>query len=374
MTASLWMKSRKFDLAFFQLSGIVFLLFLIPYLAFGDSVVFPIYNFYLVFFGLPHNYLTWATIFPKQSQQSFNMQPVIAAIGICAVLSILIPITRGISLNDWILSFISYYSLWHAYRQHHGICKIYDSIQAKRFQDPTIFDDRKILNLFFGLASFSVVVWAFTHERIDYLLSSDEKYQLIYPVIPMNLFYAYCAITSFVGVWAVKKSVFDRAAKKKFIPYPQLVLMFIALLTYIVPYLFIPITAMPLAVAIATMYHNVQYFGFIWLFENSRGKEIEKAASGEEFKSYPLKLAAGGRWKTYFALAFIYSLLIVVFYKITPSQVGLTFIYFLGISHYIVDGIIWKRTNNKHVSVMISALTHRSSEDQKYVKTSLSGI
>src|SRR4051812_23730411 len=174
-TPSLWMGGRLYDLGFFQLSGLASLLLLVSYFFQGPSVVFPIYNFYLIFFGLPHNYMTWASIFPKSCRKTFNMSPIYTAAIASVAICILIPFTVGSNLNDWLLSFISYYSFWHAYRQHHGICKVYDSIQARRTGDPSIFADRKAMNLFFGFAANAVLVWAFTHGKIYYLLSLDER-------------------------------------------------------------------------------------------------------------------------------------------------------------------------------------------------------
>ena len=61
---NLWLGNLKFDLTFFHLSGVLSLFLLFFYLWKGNEVIFPIYNFYLIFFGIPHNYLTWATLLP----------------------------------------------------------------------------------------------------------------------------------------------------------------------------------------------------------------------------------------------------------------------------------------------------------------------
>lgn len=350
---NLWMKNRWFDLLFFHVSGLAALLLLIPYVVMGPVVVFPIYNLYLVFFGLPHNYLTWATLLPATSRKHFNMEPVIVAAIFCAVICALLPFIAGTDLSVWILSFISYVSLWHAYRQHHGICKVYDSVQARRTGDHTIFTDRKAMNLFFGLAANAVLVWAFTHVKVRYLLSQDEGYDLIHPVIPMDVYHLYLGATAAAGVWAVKRSVYDRWRAGKFIPWPQLSLMAIAILTYIVPYFFIPLEAMPLAMAIGTIYHNVQYFGFVWMFERHRSAEL--SASGAELQ-LPQRLALEGAWRKYFTIALAYSFLVIAVYLATPRSVGLTFIYFIGIAHYIIDGYIWRRDNNKLLGPVVGRL------------------
>lgn len=352
-SSHLWLSNRQSDLIFFHVSAIFFLLFLLPYHWWGTAAIFPIYNVYLILFGLPHNYLTWAAIFPSSAQKSFRTEPMITAGIVCGVISLLIPLTRGQDLNDWILSFISYYSLWHAYRQHHGIAKIYDLVQMKRTGDQTLLQDRSALNLFFGLASFTVVIWAFTHARIDYLLSSEESYRLIYPQVSQDLFIAYCVFTAGVGLYAFKRTIWDRSRRGVFVPWPQISLMGFALATYILPYCFLPIEAMPLAVAIATMFHNFQYFGFVWMFEKYRSEDMKLA--GIELQ-LPQRLAAQNSWSKYFTLALIYSVLVVIVYLVTPKQVGLTFIYFLALSHYIIDGYMWRRDINKSVGGFVAAL------------------
>lgn len=351
----LWMKSKNFDLLFFHLSGFAVLIFLIPYMIWGSQSIFPVYNFYLVFFGLPHNYLTWATLFPTDSKSTFNMKPIWFALGFCLLLCLAIPLVEKTNLHNVLLSIISYWSLWHAYRQHHGICKVYDSIQAKRTQDTTVFNDRKALNWFFGLAANGVVVWAFTHDRIDYLLSAEESYQLIYPQVSYLVYQIYVAVTCAIGIYALKRAIYDRYRAGKFIPWPQISLMFIAITTYVVPYIFLPISAMPLAVAIGTMYHNVQYFAFVWLFEKSRAQDLN--AEMKFSLGLPQKLALNASWVKYFGLSLMYSFVVIGIYLVTPRSVGLTFVYFLAFAHYVVDGYIWTRKCNTRLGAFVGSLS-----------------
>jgi hypothetical protein len=346
-----WLENASFDLVCFHLSGLAMLLFLIPYVDKGESTIIPIYNFYLVFLGLPHNYLTWATILPPTSQKTFNMKPVWFAATVCVALCVLIPLTRGMAVNDWILSLIAYFSLWHTYRQHHGICKVYDAVQAKRTGDGSVFSDRAALNWFFALGLNAVLVWAFTREKIEYLVSADEKYTFIHPHIPWIDYQIYVAVTILVGVYAFKRAVFDRRRGGKFVPWPQISLMICALATYLVPYFFIPISAMPLAVAVGAMFHDVQYFGFVWLFERERSQELRAASVS---LGLPQRLAFNNGWARYFGLALAYSFMVIAIYLSTPRAIGLTLIYFLAIVHYVVDGYIWRRNHNQYLTPVIA--------------------
>ena len=348
---NLWIQSKKFDTFFYLYSGILCLLLILPYLIWGNDSIWPIYDFYLIAFGLPHNYLTWATLLPKDAKKSFKWESIRAAFVFCAILCVLIPFVKGSNLGDWILSFVAYYSLWHAYRQHHGIAKIYDAVQMKRYQDPTLTKDRESLNLFFGLAANGVIVWAFTHPTIRYLLSPDDSHELIHPVIPWKLFQIYAGITFVTGLYATKRVIFDRYRRGVFIPWPQIQLMAVALATYIVPYIFVPIEALPIPVAIATMFHNIQYFGFVWSFEKHRSADME---ANQELMGIPQRLAAKKSWKTYFGLALDYSVAIVTLYTLLPKGYGLAVVYFTGIAHYIIDGYLWKSDINLKLRTIVS--------------------
>lgn len=178
-------------------------------------------------------------------------------------------------------------------------------------------------------------------------------YNLIYPVLPVEFLYIYIAVTVLIGLYAFKKGVYDRFKSGKFIPWPQILLMTFAIATYIVPYFFIPISAMPLAVAIGTIFHNIQYFGFIWLFEKYRSKELIEAKVPLQLH---IKLVHQKAWVKYFSIALIYSILMIVFYTITPKYIGMTVIYFTALAHYVIDGYMWKRNINKSLPSVLSRI------------------
>jgi hypothetical protein len=247
-----------------------------------------------------------------------------------------------------VLSVIAVLSIWHVYRQHHGIAKIYDAVQAKRSGDRTIFADRGTLNLFFGLASFGVLVWVFTHPDVRFLMSSDESYRFVHPVVPWRLYQLYLAVTAAAGVVGLKRAIYDRIRAGKFVPWPQLGLMAAALASFWGPYAVLPLSAMPLAMAIATIFHNVQYFGFVWLYERGR------AGGGAAGLSH--RLAVAGRWKGFFGLGLLFSFAVIAVYKALPHQFGTFTIYFIGVSHYLIDGSIWRGRDNRHLGPAIAQI------------------
>jgi hypothetical protein len=349
-----WLGGSGFDLFFLILPGFACLLLLLPYVAYGPAVVMPIYSIYLVFFGLPHNYLTWATILPKTSRAALNW-PVVKAmfltsLGVCALLPLsALPGLAGMA--DWVLSAIAVLSIWHVYRQHHGIAKIYDAVQARRTGDRSIFEDRKTLNLFFGLASFGVLVWVFTHKDVRFLMSTDESYAFIHPVVSWRAYQLYLAVTAAAGVVGLKKAVYDRAKRGARVPWPQLALMTASLASFWGPYLLLPLDAIPLAMAIATIFHNVQYFGFVWLYERGRRGVPDRSTLGLSHR-----LAVSGRWKSFFGLGLVFSFAVIALYKLAPKELGTFVIYFIGVSHYLVDGSIWRGRDNRHLGPALARI------------------
>lgn len=348
----LWLSSIRYDISFFVLSGLAALLLVIPYRIWGNETIWPIYNGYLIFFGLPHNYLTWATLFPGDSKKQFQMDAIYKALFYCALLCLFIPFTFGTNLGDWILSFVAYTSLWHAYRQHQGICKMYDHVQIKRTGDASLISDRKVLDIGHGLIAGSPMIWAFTHEEIRYLLTPNDYHLFIHPVIPIHLFYLYALVTALLFVYGLKRTVVDRMIASKFVPWPQVSLLIVSALVYTVPFYLIPLEALPVSVAIGTIFHNIQYFGFVWAFESSRSMGMEK--SGLKL-GLPQKLARSGAWKSYFSIALVYSFAIVALYVLLPKTFGLGLMYFVGLSHYIVDGLVWRRNVNFSMSKVLES-------------------
>src|SRR4051794_30782692 len=94
---NLWLGTARYDVGLFQISAILALVLILPYKFFGPSVVLPIYGAYMLIFGLPHNYLTWASTLPQSTRQGLNWElvigSVVAAFAICA----LIPFSKGSS-------------------------------------------------------------------------------------------------------------------------------------------------------------------------------------------------------------------------------------------------------------------------------------
>ncbi len=350
---SVWLENSQREKYVMIYSGVFCLVMILPYFSHGEASVIPVYNFYLLLFGMPHNYLTWASIFSGGGTPLLTSRAFWIPIGVAFLAVVgLMGFPNG-TVEVAILNLITYVSLWHAYRQHHGICKVYDAVQAQRMGDSSIFSDRKILNVFLLFSLFSVLIWAFTQEEVRFLLSADAQYNLWYPRLPHRFFVLWVVVTAVLGIWGVKRAYWDRWRQGKYLPIPQGATMLVATLTYVVPYFYLPLSALPISIAIGTMYHNIQYFGFVWLYEKNYA-HVRQAEGGD--LSHLQTISYQGDWKRYFSYAFLYSLSIFLLYGLLPHHWMLPVIYFLAFSHYLVDGVMWQKKHNGNLSPVLRRL------------------
>jgi hypothetical protein len=350
----LWLEDKNYDAAFFHLPALACLLLLVPYYVWGSSVILPIYIAYLLFFGLPHSFLTWATFLPRNAAKSVDTAPVKSAALKALALCLLVPVAGATELGDWLLTAISVLALWHVYEQHLRICRLYDAVQVLRSGDTTLYDDRKPMDLFFGLAVMGIAVWACTRGELTFYLSAEEKHRLIHPPVPWELFRLYLAVTLMAGTWAFKRVVIDRVRDRMFVPWPQISVMTLALGTLLIPFALLPLEAMPLAVAVAMVFHSVQYFGFVWMFERHRTQDLPRY---EALLGTPQRLVREGAWRHYFGLGFAFSSLVVALYLSLPRQAGAFVVSLIAVSHYLVDGQLWRREHNSAVPRVIDRLS-----------------
>jgi len=100
------------------------------------------------------------------------------------------------------------------------------------------------------------------------------------------------------------------------------------------------------------MFNNIQYFGFVWLFEKTRGG----LKQGSRASLRPMeRWAVGNKWGTFLGVSFLYSLLMVGMYGVSHSKLVLSLIYFLAFAHYIIDGLIWRTDVNLSLKSVIKS-------------------
>ncbi len=351
-TRNLWLRSPGYDLSFFVLSGFASLLLVGAYPLFGPACVAPIFGIHVAFFSLPHHFLTWSALAPRRVRELNAQSLVLGMLTISLVWCAAIPLSSGTALNDWLLTGLALLAIWHLYRQHHGICKVYDAVQARRTGDASVFRDRRSSNVLLALGSFSMVVWLFTHPHVEYRLSDTDHYTVIHPVLPDWVFHAYLVLMAFSAIWTVERCVLARRRAGKLIPWPQLAIIVTAMLVSGLPFFVVPASAIPLVIAIASLYHILQYFGFVWVFEGHRSAVLAEEPGTS--LAWPQRFALQGQWVRYFGAAMLYSSVLIAIYAIDPQRVGLVLIYVSNVAHYLVDGVIWSGRRNRSLGPSIA--------------------
>jgi hypothetical protein len=350
---SLWLRGRSYDLFFFQAAPLACLALLLPYFTFGSRVALPIYFAYVALFGLPHNYLTWASSAPGLSRGTLERRPIGWAFGVAGTVALALVLARSTELGAWIHSAIVFTATWHVYRQHHGICKVYDSVQATRSGDRSIFADRGPMNVFFALATLGVTLLLFVNPDISIKLGSEDAYHLIYPRISVGIFWSYLAAVALYGTFALKRAFWDRSRRGAFLPWPQLGLMATSLIIGFAATAWIPVRDFPLLIAILSIAHNIEYFGFVWLHDHQSA--LARAGLAQRLQPQE-RLASRGNWPAYFALALAFSLGLLGLYGRLPHGAGLFIIYTLTFAHYLADGVIWRHKRNRGLGPVIAGL------------------
>lgn len=354
MFAHYWLRSKRYDLLLFHLSVFVGFVALIPYYKWGINAAFLLYVAQSIVAGGPHVYLTMVTLASREARRNLNMTAVVLTFLFSLLLAALVVIYKGEPTSNILISLIFFLAAWHSYRQHYGISKIYDYVIGHRAQDATLAQDMKPLYLFYGLAMNFLVIYAFSIPKVPYIIARGWQIDLWYPKLPLEMIYAYVIMTALVGVWAVKKSVYDRIRNGKVLPLPQLLIMGFTLVAALLLYFILPPEAYMLMWIIPTLGHNIQYFGFVWLFETKR---VEIIGSEKGLVDGPLKLVQKTKWVGYFGISYAATLLVLAISFVLGYQTLSVFItYIATVFHYVGDGVLWKKSLNSHVVPVSRAL------------------
>jgi hypothetical protein len=233
--------------------------------------------------------------------------------------------------------------------------KIYAGVQERRIAGASLGKAQKSLEVVLALGSWLMVVWLFSQPGgFLYGASPHDTFRFVYVALPRWVFPLYAGLVTVASLVALKRCVWDRWKARTFVPWPQLGLVTLGLVTNNLPFFVLPLGALPLAIAVASTNHIINYFGFVWMFERHR------TCAPRSVFDMPQRLAAKGDWKRYFALAYAYSALVVGVSVILPPDLGVALIYLSNLAHYIIDGLIWRRSTNASVRPFLYRLANRA--------------
>lgn len=353
-THSPWLRSAPREALLFAGSGVISVALAVPlYLALGSAIVGPLFVVHVVLLSLPHHCLTWTAISPRSVRRAMRFDLVLAASAVAVVVTLGAVLGATSFLGRLTGTAIGLLSVWHIYRQHLGICRVYDAVQTKRTGDRTLLADRIPLDAFLALGSFAMVVWLFGEEHLAWGNGGPDDFEPVYVAVPRWLFAVYVLATLVAAAATVMRTIVARHRAGKLVPWPQIAIATTAVLANNALFVVTPPRDTLLVVTVASSFHIVQYFGFVWLFERNRTPDLPDPA-------LPQRLVLRGSALGFFGIALAYSAVLVGCAVLEPVVVGAFVITYSNVSHYLVDGVIWSGSWNPGVSPAVRRLAGAS--------------
>lgn len=337
-----WLFGQRTDLMWFGASVIVPLaLYLPPYWAFGSAAVWPLYLIYVACFATPHTWFTYAvtatpTAHGMYSRASF-WGPYALTLGLVAA----IPLAEWAGLWDLFFTMVTMLGFYHVYKQHLGMLRIYDARYADFFADRTIFADLAPFHRFCVLAFALPVFWVWLQPEFEVVVGI-QRFLLLHPVVPAWAIAPYAVGMAGCALATARVLVVRHLAGRPF-PSGHMVLATAALVSYGVAFALIPPRDYLLSVAIFITYHDLQYAGFVWHFQQGRSR-VE--AGQDRPLDFIHRWAVEHRAWPYFGLAFLFSAVVVGVVVSVPPALALAVIVLHNNLHYLLDGTIWQRKHN----------------------------
>ncbi len=341
-----WIFGRRTDLGWFVLSLAVPLLLYLPiYWLVGSASVWPLYLVYVACFATPHLWLTWAVTLPQSARGLYTWQTFGISFAVTGAMMAAVPLTQAFGGWDLFFTAVTMYGVYHIFKQHLGILKIYDAKYAQVHGDASVFRDllpfHRLCTLTFALPVF--YVWQMPPIEV---VVGIQTFTLLTPQMPSWLLLPYLAA---MGVFLAQTVhvLLRRHQEQKPFPQGHVALALAAAVSYGVAFGLVPTKDYLLTLAIFITYHDLQYWGFVWNFH--RGRSGAFAAAGRPL-AFLDRLARDNRVWSYFGVAFLYSVVVILTLAVSPPTVAIALVVFYNVIHYVMDGYVWKRKHNPSLS------------------------
>lgn len=319
-----WLVSPRYDLCFFVGSCALTFAFYglyrgVHHLGFflrGDSVLIT-YFLFTALFDHPHIFQTFSRT--HYDRREFDRRRGLYTWGLAVFVTAgFVVLALGYEAELIVLAAV--YGTWHIIRQHAGLLKAYKILN--RDLEPL---DNWLDGLLFYTGMFACLFNDYTDLRGPVVIYRDL--QTHFPSLPPHLsetlwglFLALLVLFGARQTW--------RVAEGKPINLPKLLLLAAALSTHYFVF-FATATPFLVAEALETVYHDVQYQGWIMHYQRRRFPEVKRVAA---------------KW---FAVAMLYGLVVGVIEVYGLVQRGWAMWLFVPftmvvIFHYYVDGLVWR--------------------------------
>lgn len=344
-TPGLWLFSKKFDLLLLVLPGIYLSALYVPFFLSGMNVsyVFALYLFHHIFFSYPHMYTGGSTVIDDLKSRRMAKWPVVGCllVSVALLCGLLAADNSGLIILG---SVVTWAGIYHQFMQHLGIVRIYNRVQERRSPGFLPVSDQRLIEVAFIFLTNAGLVWSFSQPQFEYFLLPGLKFYLHRPTLPWNGFIAYAVITTAIVLFLGYRLFVARRSERLPLPVPQILFLVICPVSCILPYAFLPEYAYALMFIMGTIFHDVQYMGFVWGYEKHKGRAPLR----------PLR---------YLGRAFAFAgIMVVIGYFTGFFGAFVTFLTFT-FAHYLIDGFIWKRKYNGNLPRFFDSLTRGPSPE-----------
>lgn len=326
MKHSQWIVSAKWDLCFF--SGSVLLTYLY-YAVYKLFLFLPEEHFLhryaaliatLAFYALfdhPHIFQTFSRTHADTSE--FQRRPFMYTYGLMILIfsGFLI---KYFHVEDTFEIFLNVYGIWHILRQNSGFLKLYKKKAEEISRIDVYFDN----GLLYGTVLIFLAIRVFDHSRtpLDWMPYWEADLRPFYGILVLGLI-----------LYTLRQLYL---IKEKKLSYPKIIFLTAIVSTYYFVYV-VSDPPFGLLIALETIYHDVQYQGWILNYQMHR---FEKNI-----------------WKTWLARSLIYGLVFGTLLTLSLRYDGIQWFLIpflmMVLFHYFIDGRIWRFSKNKELKAVV---------------------
>ena len=232
------------------------------------------------------------------------------------------------------------WEIWHLFMQHYGIMRIYDA------KNKVFSKINARLDWLMTLCAFITVV-VYSPEYFHRILDHNQKVGLPFPSTALTFLFKdilfYLAMAVLIAYLA---NLVHRATTGQKISLPKVAVM--ATTVFIIYYGWIHINDLVIGYAAFAVFHDIQYFAIVWVYNNNLVKRQERTTKVLRpfFTTRPLPILAA-----YILVCFAYGSINMMegFLKSEQAIKAIEiFVITSTLLHYYFDGFIWKIRDRKN--------------------------
>jgi hypothetical protein len=333
--APLWLHSRSYDLWWYAaVPVLLYALLVTGSVLVGEKGPLVVYLASSVLTGLPHNMITWLMIMPAESRRYYGKGLVFGPFVVTALVLLPTVLLFGTPAFGWALSINIVIAYYHITRQHQGLLHSCDGRYIQATGDTGIKAMGQELRWLVGAVAAACFVWKLTGPPMKLGLGVVPLQFTFYPVPTTGAL----MLTGICLLLAFRFGVLFYAHLKdgKRLPAAHLVIGGSAMANMVAAAL-IPNDQFFLTLALVASYHNLQYFAFCYTHHHLRavadpGPRDLYTRWARDRRAWAWFLLPVGLGAAYGAAAFA-----------MPPLVSAVLLNGFMISHYFVDGNMWRR-------------------------------